>query len=64
MFNPFIATKPAGEGTRLGLSISHGIIVKQHGGSIEVDTEPGEFTEFRIILPRNAATLGKTGVTS
>ena len=52
MFNPFFTTKPAGEGTGLGLSISHDIIVKQHGGSIEVDTQPGEFTEFRIILPR------------
>ena len=47
MFNPFFTTKPAGEGTGLGLSISHDIIVKQHGGSIEVDTQPGEFTEFR-----------------
>ena len=61
MFNPFFTTKPAGEGTGLGLSISHDIIVKQHGGSIEVVTEPGEFTEFRIILPRNAATSGRTG---
>jgi len=55
MFNPFFTTKPAGEGTGLGLSISHDIIVKQHGGSIEVDTQPGEFTEIRIILPRAAA---------
>jgi two-component system, NtrC family, sensor kinase len=55
MFNPFFTTKPAGEGTGLGLSISHDIIVKQHGGSIEVDTRPGEFTEFRITLPRSAA---------
>jgi CheY-like chemotaxis protein len=45
LFNPFFKTKPAGEGTGLGLSISHDIIVKQHGGSIEVDTQPGEFTE-------------------
>jgi GAF domain-containing protein len=52
MFNPFFTTKPAGEGTGLGLSISHDVIVKQHGGSIEVDTQPGEFTEFKIILPR------------
>jgi two-component system, NtrC family, sensor kinase len=52
MFNPFFTTKPAGEGTGLGLSISHDIIVKQHGGSIEVDTQPGEFTEIRVILPR------------
>ena len=44
-----------------GLSISHDIIVKQHGGSIEVDTQPGEFTEFRIVLPRAAATIAKSG---
>jgi two-component system, NtrC family, sensor kinase len=61
MFAPFFTTKPAGEGTGLGLSISHDIIVKQHGGSIEVDTEPGEFTEFKIILPRVAASLAKSG---
>jgi signal transduction histidine kinase len=61
MFNPFFTTKPAGEGTGLGLSISHDIIVKQHAGSIEVDTQPGEFTEFRITLPRTAASLGKSG---
>jgi signal transduction histidine kinase len=54
IFNPFFTTKPAGEGTGLGLSISHDIIVKQHGGSIEVDTQPGEFTEIRVILPRVA----------
>ena len=59
MFNPFFTTKPAGEGTGLGLSISHDIIVKQHGGSIEVDTQPGEFTEFRIVLPRGAATVAR-----
>ena len=61
MFNPFFTTKPAGEGTGLGLSISHDIIVKQHGGSIEVDTQPGEFTEFRIVLPRAGASLIKSG---
>ena len=55
MFNPFFTTKPAGEGTGLGLSISHDIIVKQHAGIIEVDTKPGEFTEFRIVLQRAAA---------
>ena len=57
LFNPFFTTKPAGEGTGLGLSISHDIIVKQHGGSIEVNTQPGEFTEFRIVLPRAGASL-------
>ena len=61
IFNPFFTTKPAGEGTGLGLSISHDVIVKQHGGSIEVDTQPGTFTEFRIILPRTAATIAKLG---
>jgi signal transduction histidine kinase len=53
MFEPFFTTKPTGEGTGLGLSISHDIIVKQHGGSIEVDTEPGEFAEIRVVLPRS-----------
>jgi GAF domain-containing protein len=57
MFNPFFTTKPAGEGTGLGLSICHDIIVKQHGGSIEVDTQPGEFTEIKVTLPRVAALL-------
>jgi len=61
MFNPFFTTKPAGEGTGLGLSLSHDIVVKQHGGTIEVDTEPGGFTEFRIVLPRAAATIAKSG---
>jgi two-component system, NtrC family, sensor kinase len=61
MFNPFFTTKPAGEGTGLGLSISHDIIVKQHAGTINVDTAPGEFTEFKIVLPRKAAAMGRTG---
>jgi signal transduction histidine kinase len=61
IFSPFFTTKPAGEGTGLGLSISHDIIVKQHAGSIEVETRPGEFTEFKIILPRIAAWLVKSG---
>jgi signal transduction histidine kinase len=55
MFNPFFTTKPAGEGTGLGLSMSHDIIVKQHGGRIEVNTQPGQFTEFTIVLPRATA---------
>ena len=54
MFNPFFTTKPAGEGTGLGLSLSHDIVVKQHGGAIEVSTEPNAFTQFTIVLPRGA----------
>jgi GAF domain-containing protein len=61
IFNPFFTTKPAGEGTGLGLSLSHDIVIKQHAGSMEVDTKPGEFTEFKIILPRAATSLGKVG---
>ncbi len=60
IFNPFFTTKPAGEGTGLGLSICHDIIVKQHAGSIEVDSTPGEFTEIRIVLPRAAPASIKT----
>jgi signal transduction histidine kinase len=60
MFNPFFTTKPAGEGTGLGLSIAHDIIVKQHSGSIEVDSQPGEFTEVRIVLPRTGAFIAES----
>jgi signal transduction histidine kinase len=56
MFNPFFTTKPTGEGTGLGLSMTHDIIVKQHGGRIDVATEPGVFTEFIITLPRKSGT--------
>ena len=53
LFNPFFTTKPAGEGTGLGLSLSYDIIVKQHGGEIKFESEPGEYTEFIITLPKN-----------
>jgi signal transduction histidine kinase len=60
MFNPFFTTKPAGEGTGLGLSMSHDIVVKQHGGKIDVTTEAGVFTEFVISLPRKLAVQGNS----
>jgi GAF domain-containing protein len=52
LFQPFITTKPTGEGTGLGLSIAWDIITQQHGGSISVDSQVGEFTEFTMRLPR------------
>jgi two-component system, NtrC family, sensor kinase len=61
MFNPFFTTKPAGEGTGLGLSMSHDIVVNQHGGTIDVNTEPGVFTEFIITLPRMMAAGDTSG---
>lgn len=55
IFTPFFTTKPAGEGTGLGLSLSYDIVVKQHGGTMRVDSEPGKFTAFIVTLPRVAA---------
>ena len=52
LFQPFFTTKPTGEGTGLGLSISYDIVTQQHGGSIEVESEPGSHTEFTVRLPR------------
>jgi signal transduction histidine kinase/HAMP domain-containing protein len=55
-FSPFFTTKPTGEGTGLGLSISYDIVVQEHGGTIAVDSREGEFTEFKIRLPRKPPT--------
>jgi signal transduction histidine kinase len=53
IMQPFFTTKPTGEGTGLGLSLSYDIVVKGHGGRIEVDTKEDDFTEFIISLPLN-----------
>ena len=52
LFQPFVTTKPTGEGTGRGLSIAWDIVTQQHGGTISVDSQVGEFTEFTIKLPR------------
>jgi signal transduction histidine kinase len=57
LFQPFFTTKPTGEGTGLGLSISYDIVTQEHGGTITVDSRPGEFTEFTIRLPRSGTGL-------
>ncbi|MFO1081244.1 MAG: GAF domain-containing protein [Reyranellaceae bacterium] len=57
LFQPFFTTKPTGEGTGLGLSISWDIVTQQHGGTIEVTSEPGVFTEFTVRLPRRRRTV-------
>jgi len=51
IMQPFFTTKPTGEGTGLGLSLTYDMVVKGHGGKIEVNTKEGEFTEFTITLP-------------
>jgi len=61
LFQPFFTTKPTGEGTGLGLSISYDIITQQHGGAIEVESEPGQFTEFTVRLPRTRRAATSVG---
>jgi signal transduction histidine kinase len=51
VFTPFFTTKPAGVGTGLGLSISYDIVVQEHQGELSVQSVPGEYTEFIIVLP-------------
>jgi PAS domain S-box-containing protein len=58
VFDPFFTTKPVGKGTGLGLSLSYGIVEK-HGGRIEVASEPGKGTTFRVVLPIRHAGAGK-----
>jgi signal transduction histidine kinase len=56
LFTPFFTTKPPGEGTGLGLSLSFDIVVQQHNGQLLVDSKAGEFTEFTVVLPDQHAT--------
>jgi signal transduction histidine kinase len=51
IMQPFFTTKPTGEGTGLGLSMSYDIVVKAHNGSINIDTKEGEYTEFTVKVP-------------
>jgi signal transduction histidine kinase len=62
IFEPFFTTKPTGEGTGLGLSLSHQIVVAEHDGDLRVNSVEGEFTEFVITLPRGAQEYGNESV--
>jgi signal transduction histidine kinase len=62
LFQPFFTTKPTGEGTGLGLSISYDIVTQQHGGTIEVESEPAAFTEFTIRLPSQRSVIAPSAM--
>jgi signal transduction histidine kinase len=51
IFEPFFTTKPTGSGTGLGLSMSYDIVVQEHKGQLRLETKPGEFAEFIMIIP-------------
>jgi two-component system NtrC family sensor kinase len=55
IFQPFFTTKPSGEGTGLGLSLSYDIVVQGHGGTLDVDSQEGAYTEFVVRLPFRSA---------
>jgi two-component system NtrC family sensor kinase len=53
IMQPFFTTKPTGEGTGLGLSLTYDMVVKGHGGKLEMESTPGEYTQFTVSLPSN-----------
>jgi signal transduction histidine kinase len=53
IYQPFFTTKPTGQGTGLGLSLSYDIITKGHGGEMKVNSTEGEYAEFIISLPKS-----------
>jgi len=57
IMQPFFTTKPTGEGTGLGLSLSYDIVVKEHGGSLEIDSREKEYSIFIIKLPLNLTSI-------
>lgn len=62
VFDPFFTTKAAGQGTGLGLSLSHDIVVQQHSGEMTVQSKPGEFTEFIVVFPRGSSAPSRSEV--
>lgn len=53
IFEPFFSTKPTGQGTGLGLSLSYEIIAQGHGGTLDVESQKNAFTEFTIRIPQS-----------